>query len=259
MYGRLMNPAAQDLDLITAPNLEVPHGFTTRAGGVSEGRFSSLNLGLSSGDAPEQVAANRARVLAAFGKTQGQVCAFNQIHSARVIEARPTWFEEDADGAVTDNPNLLLVVSAADCAPLLFHDPVQNVVGAAHSGWRGTVAGIAREVVERMGELYGSKPANVRAAIGPCIGGENYQVGEEVVEAFQNAGFPKHIYRPDDEGRFRLELVAANRWLLQEAGLREEHVWDSGLCTVADPRFFSHRRDAGRTGRGWGVIGKAGA
>ena len=249
-----MNTAVQDLDLVTAPNLEVPHGFTTRAGGVSEGDFSSLNLGLSSGDAPERVAANRARVLGMFGKTQGQVCAFNQLHSARVIEARPTWFDEDADGAVTNDPDLLLVVSAADCAPLLFHDPVQNAVGAAHSGWRGTVAGIAREVVGRMGELYGSKPANVRVAIGPCISGENYQVGEEVVEAFQNAGFPEHIYRPDDEGRFRLDLVAANRWLLREAGLNEEHVWDSGLCTVADPRFFSHRRDAGRTGRGWGVI-----
>ena len=254
-----MNTAAQSLDLITAPNLEVPHGFTTRAGGVSEGCFWGLNLGLSSGDAPERVAANRARVLGAFGKTQSQVCAFNQLHSARVIEARPTWFEEDADGAVTNNPDLLLVVSAADCAPLLFHDPVQNVVGAAHSGWRGTVAGIAREVVGRMGELYGSKPHNVRAAIGPCIGGANYQVGEEVIGAFQEAGFPNHVHHPDNERRFRLDLVAANRWLLQEAGLREEHVWDSGLCTVADPRFYSHRRDAGRTGRGWGVIGKAGA
>lgn len=246
--------AVSELTLLEAPNLSVPHGFTMRGGGVSEGPFASLNLGLSSGDDPERVARNRARVLAAFGKTQAQVCAFHQVHSARVLEARPSWFELEADAATTDRPDLLLVVSAADCVPLLFHDPVVGAVGAAHSGWRGTVAGIAGGVVRAFSARYGSYPEDLRVAIGPCIGGSDYQVGTEVVGAFREAGFPPSVYRPDDEGRFRLDLVAANRWALSEAGVREAHVWDSGICTFRDNRFYSYRRDAGRTGRFWAVV-----
>ena len=250
----LPETSSANLDLLTAPNLDVPHGFTTRTGGVSVSPYGSLNLGLSSGDASESVAENRQRVLGAFGVTKEEVCAFHQVHSARVIEGYPTWFEEEADASVTDDPNLLLVISVADCSPLLFHDPVKEVVGAAHCGWRGTVAGMAQEVVQQMG-LYGSDPRDIHVAIGPGISAACYQVGEEVVRAFTDAGFPETISRPDDEGRFRLDIAAANRWALEQAGVPAKNIWTSDWCTYSDPaRFYSHRRDAGKTGRHWAAI-----
>jgi YfiH family protein len=247
------------MDFIRAPNLNVPHAFTTRAGGASEGPFASLNLGLSSGDEEVPVAENRRRVLAAFGADEGSACAFHQVHGARVLEGRSSWFEEEADAAVADTPGLLLIVSTADCLPVLFHDPVTGAVGAAHCGWRGTVKGMAAATLEKMTALYGSDPAVVQAAFGPSILAPNYQVGAEVVAEFQDAGFPDSVYTPDGSGRFLLDVAAANRWLLLQNGVRSANLWKSGLCTYADPaRFYSHRRDSGRTGRHWAVIKCAG-
>lgn len=243
------------MELIRAPNLLVPHAFTTRSGGVSEAPYSSLNLGLASGDAQNPVAENRRRVLGAFGTDERGACAFNQIHSAHVIEGEPSWFEREADAVVTNRPDLLLVVSTADCLPVLFHDPVTGAVGAAHCGWRGTVAGMAVNTLNKLTALYGSEPADVQIAFGPSITQQNYQVGPEVVEAFERAGFPESVYEADGCGRYRLDVAAANRWQLLTARVRLENLWESGLCTYADEaRFYSHRRDGGRTGRHWAVI-----
>lgn len=243
------------MDFVRAPNIHVPHGFTTRSGGVSSAPYDSLNLGLSSGDASAPVAENRRRVLAAFGVDEGGACAFNQVHSARVIEGSPSWFEEEADAVVSDTPGLLLAVSVADCLPVLFYDPVTGAVGAAHCGWRGTVAGIAANTLNKMTKLYSSKPEDVHIAFGPSILRQNYQVGAEVVQEFGSAGFPERVYEPDDSGRYRLDVAAANRWLLLETGVKPENLWESGLCSYADgARFYSHRRDRGRTGRHWAVI-----
>lgn len=242
------------VDPIRAPNLSVPHGFTTRVGGVSEGPFASLNLGLSSGDDEVPVAENRRRVLQTFGVSQGQVCAFHQVHGDRVLTATPSWFEEEADAAVSDTPGLLLVVSTADCLPVLFHDPRTGAVGAAHCGWRGTVARLAQRTVEALRKRFGCGPADLRVAFGPAIQRPNYQVGPEVALAFREAGFPNSVLSKDTSGRFLLDVPAANRWLLLESGVRPSNLWDSGLCTHRDTRFYSHRRDRGRTGRQWGVI-----
>lgn len=242
--------------VLTAPDLPWPHGFTLRGGGVSPAPFASLNLGLSSGDEPANVEANRDTVLAALGVPRGAVCAFHQVHGDRVLDGEPTWFTEQADAATTDVPGRLLVVSVADCFPLLFYDPAHRAVGAAHCGWRGTVRGLAATVVARMAERYGSRPRDMRVAIGPGIQGACYQVGAEVVEAFRRAGFPERLAAPDDEGRFRLDLAAANRWALERAGVSPERIWSAGLCThCSTERFYSHRRDAGVTGRHWAFIG----
>lgn len=247
------------LRFLTAPNLNVLHGFTTRAGGVSKGPYASLNLGLSSGDEEGRVAENRCRVLRALGIVQSQVCAVNQVHGGRVLEASPSWFEYDADALVTDNPELLLVISTADCLPLLFHDPVRWAIGVAHCGWRGTAARLAGKVVEVLGERYGANPSDLQIAIGPGIRGSCYQVGSEVVANFLEAGFPGAIFWPDDDGRFRLDLAAANRWVLGSAGVPEANIFDMELCTHCDPtRFYSHRRDPGTSGRHWAVISLAG-
>lgn len=242
--------------VLTAPGLPWPHGFTIRGGGVSEGPYASLNLGLSSGDDPARVEANRERVLSALGVARGAVCAFHQVHGTHVLDGTPSWFSERGDGAVSDAPGRLLLVSVADCLPLLFHDPARGAVGAAHCGWRGTLAWLAREVVARMRERFGTRPEDLRVAIGPGIQGPCYQVGDEVVSAFREAGFPAWLATPDDQGRHRLDLVAANRWLLKRAGVPRERVWSSGLCTHCDAeRFYSHRRDGGITGRHWAFIG----
>lgn len=292
--GPLPVPDPTDLSgppnwLLRAPNLDVPHGFATRLGGVSDGPFASLNLGLSSGDAPERVEANRDRVLRAFGVDRAEVTAFDQIHGDRVLDARASWFEEQADAAVSASPRAFLVVSVADCFPLLFHDPVRGVIGAAHCGWRGTVMGLAGKVVSAMVTRHGSLPTDVRVAIGPGIRGACYQVGSEVAERFGLAGFPAEVARREAEAleesaqasapgpsnaetgraaagrpahagdRYRLDLAAANRWCLREAGVPDANVVDLALCTHCEPeRFFSHRRDAGVTGRHWAVIGMSG-
>lgn len=250
-----MRYTAPVLERLTASNLPIPHAFFSRVGGRSEGPFQGLNLGLSSGDRPEKVAANRDMALSAFGASRATTCAFHQVHSARVLEAEPSWFELEADAAVTDNPDLLLVISVADCFPLLFFDARVPAVGAAHCGWRGTVKGIAGAAVEKMTALYGSRPEDIRVAIGPGIRRDCYQVGAEVVAAFKEAGFPTEVAVPDDEGRFRLDLAVANRWLLTRVGVKDEHVEDLGLCTHCEPsRFYSYRRDHGVTGRHWAVI-----
>lgn len=251
------------LQAFTAPNIRVPHAFLGRQAGVSPEPFASLNLGLSSGDSAENVAANRARALEFFGSSQATVCAFHQIHSARVLDASPSWFTEEADAAVTDNPALTLIVSVADCLPILFYDTEAQVIGAAHCGWRGTSQRIASATVRKMVEDYGAKVENIQIAMGMGIRQLHYQVGAEVIDAFSSAGFPEHIAYADDTtddkvdeaGRFRLDVAGANRWELLELGIPENNIWDSGLCTFSDPvNFFSYRRDQGTTGRHWAMI-----
>jgi YfiH family protein len=239
----------------------VRHGFTTRTGGRSVGPFSSLNLGLSSGDDAATVETNRDELLALVGTPRDRVCAFHQVHGARVLDGRPSWFAEEADAATTAEPSLALVVSVADCLPILFHDPVLGAIGAAHCGWRGTRLGLAGRVVLAMAERYGSRPQDVRVAIGPGILGSCYQVGPEVVRAFEDAGFPSTVAvaeeRPDADGvlRYRLDLVAANEHVLEGTGVAPENVARLGRCTHCEPdAFYSHRRDHGLTGRHWAFI-----
>lgn len=244
------------LQAFTSPTIAVPHAFLGRQGGISPAPFASLNLGLSSGDSEANVAANRQRALEFFGSSQAHVCAFHQIHSATVLDASPSWFEQEADAAVTDNPELSLIVSVADCLPLLFCDAKAQVIGAAHCGWRGTAQRIASTTVKKMVNDYGARLEHIQVAIGMGIRQIHYQVGSEVVAAFAEAGFPETIYYADTEaGRFRLDIAAANMVDLLEVGIPRAHIWDSGLCTFSDPmNFFSYRRDKGQTGRHWALI-----
>ena len=243
------------LTFLQSPNLNVPHGFSTRSGGVSEGVYSSLNLGLSTGDDPAKVEQNRQLLLEAFNVTKNQVCALQQIHSNKVVEADASWYAHEADAAVTNQPNLLLTISTADCLPVMFYDPETRSIGAAHAGWRGTVKHIVAEVVAKLGERYGSSPSNIRVALGPGIQQEAYQVGEEVRAAFDDTGFPATVYAKDDEGRYRLDIPAANRFSLLEAGIDPKHIHTLSDCTYRDPeRFYSHRRDGLKRGSQWSVI-----
>jgi YfiH family protein len=247
--------------VLTAAGFGAVHGFTTRAGGHaiggSVGHYARLNLGLSSGDERPVVEGNRDALLGRLGFARSEVCCFDQVHGDRVSAGDPGWFVEEADAAVTARDDVLLVVSSADCVPLLFHDPVAGVVGVAHCGWKGTAAKLAAKVVLTMAERHGSDPADVRVALGPCIRGGCYQVGEDVTSRFAAAGHPATVWRPDPSapGRFLLDLPVANALALAEAGVRPENLLDLGRCTHCEPaEFYSHRRDKGLTGRHWAYV-----
>jgi YfiH family protein len=156
---------------------------------------------------------------------------------------------------ITDRPGAALAMRFADCTPLLFHDPVQGVVGMAHAGWRGTVQGIGAAVVRALSRSFGCKPANIQAGIGPSIGPRRYQVGAEVVEAVRTYfGTTDGLIRRDAaDGSAYLDLWAANRLDLERAGVEQIEV--AGICTAEHTdEFYSHRAEHGRTGRFSAVI-----
>jgi purine-nucleoside/S-methyl-5'-thioadenosine phosphorylase / adenosine deaminase len=231
------------------------HGFPTRTGGVSQGLRASLNLGARWGDERDKVMENRRRLAAAAGYDPERLIATKHVHGTNVLRVgEPLPEPAEFDGLVTDRPGDILGAFAADCIPLLFADPVARVAGAAHAGWRGTVAGIGRRVVERMGEL-GSRPQDVRVALGPSIGPCCFEVGPEVVEQF-TAAFPG----VDDlvvrgPRRDHIDLRRAMRAVLEAAGVRAEHIDAAPPCTRCDPRFFSYRRDGFEGGVHMAFIG----
>jgi polyphenol oxidase len=238
---------------------DVNHGVFTRQGGVSKGPFGKLNLGGNVGDDPQAIEENYRRVYAALGVNAGRACSVWQVHTAdTVIVNGPIlgrrWVAL-ADGMVTHQPDTPLVMRFADCVPILFHDPVKHVIGAAHAGWRGTVQGAGMSVVRTMADAFGCHPADIRAGIGPSIGPSHYQVGEEVVEAVR-AYFGDHpglIQRDPADGSAYLNLWEANAHDLRRGGLQQIEV--AGISTAANTHeFYSHRAENGQTGRFVAVI-----
>jgi polyphenol oxidase len=227
-----------------APNIATMHGFSDRHGGVSTGAFASLNLG-GTEDAPENITANRERALAALGAEDIPLCRLKQVHGCEVRTARPGLQEGDA--MVTADAGLAIVISVADCYPILFHDPARGVIGAAHAGWRGTVGRIAKHTIAAMREL-GAEPTNIRVAIGPGISREKFPVGHDVLEQFVQAGFSESCFSGN-----KVDLVQCNMEVMRSAGIQDKHMFISGLCSTG-PDFFSYRRDNGVTGRMWGLI-----
>ena len=224
--------------------------FTTRRGGVSEGPFESLNLGLWTQDEPERVAANRDRLAALVGIHQARLAHGRQVHGAGVRRLShppdPLAYPPEADGQATSAPRIAPLVLVADCLPIALAG--QGAVAALHAGWRGLAAGVIEEGVSAVRAL--GKEGRLAAAIGPGAGGCCYRVGGEVLARF--ARHPEAIARDGDGGRLDLKAIAAAR--LRAAGVDAVH--DSEVCTIcSDPGlFFSHRRDGERTGRQAGVI-----
>lgn len=230
----------------------VAHGFSTRSGGVSEGAFDSLNLGLNRGDLPEHVLENHRRFCAALGADVERTVFSHQVHKdgVRVVtsaDAGKGLYRErdyDADALVTDIPGLPLVVFTADCIPVLLYDPVRRVIGAVHAGWRGTSLGIAGKTVQLMQSHYGCQPGDLLAAIGPGISKCCFETREDVpnamLEVFGPAAFPCLESLPS--GSFRVDLKGLNALSLERAGLTPEQISTSDLCTACRPDlFWSHR------------------
>lgn len=241
-------------EFLTSPLLPVPHGFATRAGGVSEGPYAALNLGFSVGDERERVLENHRRLAAAAGAPLGALCRVSQVHGDRVLEARggegadalrPV--EGEADALWTEAPGTWVAVGTADCVPVLLVDPDGRRVAAVHSGWRGTDADISARAVEAL-VAKGARPERLMAAVGPSIQRCCYEVSAELAERFR-ARFGAEVVEAAGAS-VRLDLTRAVRLTLVRAGLKPAHVDVLPACTACEPaRFFSHRRDAGRTGR----------
>jgi YfiH family protein len=235
------------------------HGFTERTGGVSPIPRGALNFGRSVGDSPENVSENLRRWGEAAGTDPARIAFVKQVHGDGVIVRRSSDDRDrvPADAQVTGAPGLVLAVLTADCLPVLIVDPVRRAVAAVHAGWRGTISRIVARAIETLASEYGSRPSDLRVALGPGIRVESFEVGEEVAGEFRREfGDADSVVRDDLGAKPRVDLFLANRVAATDAGVPPDRVDDLGLCTVrAVDRFFSHRAEHGRTGRGMAFVG----
>jgi YfiH family protein len=240
---------------ITSAALAVPHGFFTRAGGVSEGPFASLNCSLSGADNPDAVLENRARAARAIGADPADMVGLTQVHGSMVVRVEAAWKPGEgprADGVVTRRRGIALGIVTADCAPVLFADAEAGVIGAAHAGWRGALAGVLEQTLAAMIAL-GARPETIAAAVGPCIAQPSYEVAADLRDAVL-------AHDPADT-RFFTDGARPSHWQFDLAGYCAARLRATGMAqvdvnghdTLAEPdRFFSHRR---RTLAGGGPIG----
>lgn len=220
------------------------HGFPERTGGISTGARSSLNLGARWGDDRENVEANRRLLAEHAGYDPAQLVATRHVHGTNVFRVgEPLAPDAEFDGLVSDRVGPVLGAFAADCIPILFAEPQARVCGAAHAGWRGTVNGVAPNVIARMVEA-GARADRIRVALGPSIGKCCFEVGPEVVEEFRAAlGDLPGLVVPGPR-KDHIDLRVASRAMLERAGVRPEHIDDTPPCTRCEAeRFFSYRRD----------------
>jgi hypothetical protein len=230
-------------DWVASPQLRA--AFTLRSGGASGVPWQSLNVGAHVGDDPLAVRQNRARVRDAL-ELPAEPLWLEQVHGNAVHLAQSGTAPVTpprVDAIVTRDADVVLAIMVADCLPVLFATDDGAVLGAAHAGWRGLVAGVLENTVAAMQ----AQPARIRAWLGPCIGRAHFEVGAEVREAFLSAGDEARHFEPNPLGRYQCDLVGLARARLARAGVVE--VSGGSWCTAADPiRFYSHRRDQ-RTGR----------
>ena len=242
------------------------HGFSTRPGGGSEVYGAgALNLGFTREDDRRIVGGNREMFAAAVGGGRSmKLVTVSQVHGSRIVTvgADETGIVE-ADGLITDVPGVLLGVLVADCVPVLVADTRRRVVSAFHAGWRGTLAGIVELGIARMVEELGARTEDMVAAVGPSIGRCCYRVGEELRGEFmERFAYAEELFEERENGLY-LGLAEANRRQMIEVGLAAERVMVVGECTACaraggGRKYFSHRAEQGRAGRGMGAIGIAG-
>lgn len=232
----------------------VTDGFSTRVGGVSEGCFSSLNLSFDRGDEQEAVAENFRRIGDALGVRCEDMVLSRQTHTTniRIVTdadrgkgiTRDRDYT-DIDGLITNVPGICLVTTYADCVPLYFLDPVKRIIALSHSGWRGTVGKIGKKTVELMQKHFGSDPADILAAVGPSVCMECYEVSSEVIDQFKEA-FDRVLWREmfyeKSNGKFQLDLWKANENIFLEAGISQDHIAMTNVCTHCNSEIlYSHR------------------
>jgi polyphenol oxidase len=231
------------------------HGFFTRIGGASAGIYATLNCAWGSADDPEHIRMNREKVAETLGLAPDNILTLSQVHSPRVITVTDAWSREkipEGDALVTDRRGLGLAVQTADCAPILFAAGKARVIGAAHAGWKGAVGGVLEATVEAMKKL-GAEPADISAAIGPCIGPQSYEVSSGFDAPFlaQDPANAQFFKKAAKEGHLMFDLPGYVAHRLRLLGLREVH--DTRQDTLAnEAAYFSYRRTTQRGEKDYG-------
>lgn len=263
-----------DFPYLTFPNLEkldfMKHVFTTRLGGVSSGALESLNLSYARGDEPTNVDENFSRVAKVMGASVRDMVFTDQTHTANIRVVTEKDRGKGAiqnrdygqiDGLITNIQGIVLCAFFADCVPVLLADPVHRAIGLVHSGWRGTAASISQVALTAMHDVYGTRPGDCLAAVGPSICGDCYEVSRDVADVFLEVfGMPAAaskeeaaekqllLYRKPG-GKYQLDLWRANELLLLDAGVPKEHIFVTDVCTCCNPKvLFSHRASKGQRG-----------
>ena len=238
----------------------INHAFSTRLGGVSEGEFTSMNMAFNRGDNPDAVTENYRRICESAGFEFDSLTASAQDHHTvvravtrenRGVGIYKPRDMESVDGIMTNERGVTLVTYYADCTPLFFVDTENRAIALAHAGWRGTVGRIGEKVVKEMGERYGTKPENITAAIGPAISVCCYEVDLPCAEHFPALTDlkPEKFVFPKEGGKFMIDLLETNRQILVAAGVKNENITISDLCTNCNSGLlWSHRATKGRRG-----------
>ncbi|MGN0380278.1 MAG: peptidoglycan editing factor PgeF [Suilimivivens sp.] len=265
-YGETMQVNQhKEVIYLTFPLLEktgmVRHLFSTRIGGVSEGIYSSMNLSYTRGDRKEAVDENFSRIADVFQSVPDKIVCSRQTHTTNVRRVtkkdlgkgvvRPLDYE-DVDGLITDIPGIILATFYADCVPLYFVDVKNRAIGLSHSGWRGTVNRMGDATLQAMKDAFGTSSEDVIAAIGPSICQDCYEVGEEVAASFRES-FPEEweyfLKVGRETGKYQLDLQEANRRILINAGVLQQNIAVTDICTCCNKELlFSHRGSDGKRG-----------
>ncbi|GAA4467425.1 peptidoglycan editing factor PgeF [Nibrella saemangeumensis] len=225
---------------------------STRHGGVSPQPYASLNLGMNTSDDPANVAENRRRFFEALTIEPDRVASSHQIHGADVLLTTEPGRYDGYDALITNQPDLYLAVSTADCVPVLIYDQRHRAVAAVHAGWRGTASGIVSLTLKAMQEQFDTHPGDCYAYVGTCIDETSFDVGPDVAEQFG----PNHKRIDPFSGKAFINLKSANTKQLTDFGIPAAHIAVSTFSTVLDNKdYFSHRHEKGQTGRMLAVIG----
>lgn len=261
----LLRKRKGEVEYLSFPKIEktglVNHLFTTRKGGVSEGIFTSMNLSYTRGDEKSSVDENYRRIAAVFDSKPDRIVCSDQTHTTNVrlvteADAGKGVVRDkdytDVDGLITNVPGLILATFYADCVPLYFVDMENRAIGLSHSGWKGTVHRMGKVTLQAMREAFGTRPEKVKAAIGPSICQDCYEVSSDVADQFAEA-FPSHsedIIKPGKaEEKYQLDLWKANQIVLLEAGILLENLEITDICTCCNKSYlFSHRGSHGQRG-----------
>ncbi|QHQ62221.1 peptidoglycan editing factor PgeF [Anaerocolumna sedimenticola] len=239
----------------------IRHGFSTRLGGVSSGIYESMNLGYSNGDDSDNVMANYKRISESIGFLTENIVTTDQVHNTevRLVTAKDKGKGvikkrdyKGIDGLITNEPGITLATYYADCVPLYFVDMKNKAIGLSHSGWRGTVKRMGKVTLKAMKQNFNTNPEDVIALIGPSICMDCYEVSEDVAEAFEkefNSEQIKDILLDKGNGKYQLNLWQANRHIFLDAGIKEENIHISSVCTSCNSDLlFSHRATKGKRG-----------
>ena len=240
----------------------ITHAFCTRWGGTSEGKLADLNFGILSGDTEEHLLKNKKILCSAFDIPEQNLVTVNQVHGDRLLivdEKTQDWQHGkklEYDGIISAIPGVPVGIKTADCVPVFLVDRARRVIGAVHAGWKGTSLGIVARAVDAFIKKFASEPADILAAIGPAIGPCCYEVDKTVFHNFDNKQDKESFFtKCTEEGKWMLDLPAANRSQLLDAGVPPENIFSADICTSCNRNsFFSHRGERGGTGRQLNVI-----